>query len=81
MEIIGEKFNGGCNVTARFGTIEVLTISHNDTNLLADSPPVAVPGNAIIQVALNGQQYTEMKGKNNIGGSLGQNDGLDFDFY
>jgi len=79
----GEHFAqpGVCNVTVRFGTTEVLTFNHTDTVAVAMSPSVKVPGDAIVQLSLNGQQFTDQEGTKNIGGSKFDEGVLGFYFY
>ena len=60
---------GVCNVTVRFGASEVSVVSYNDTIILVNSPEVGNPGTSIVQVSLNGQQFTDYAGPRNIGGS------------
>lgn len=71
VNIYGEHFaqEGVCNVTARFGTTEALSVFHNDTNIQVYTPSGKFSGNTIVQVALNGQQFTDYDGTKNLGGS------------
>jgi len=64
VNITGEHFvqEGVCNVTVRYGTTEVNNTYYNDVIIVSATPPVRVPGDAIVQVALNGQQYTYYDG-------------------
>lgn len=81
--LFGEHFAqpAVCNVTIRFGTTEVLTINHNDTAAVAFSPTVKVPGDAIVQLSLNGQQFTDQEGTKNIGGSKFDTGVLTYHYY
>ena len=83
VEIFGGDFaqEGVCNVTVRFGTTEVNSTWHNSSMIIADTVPVKVPGNAIVQVALNGQQYTDTKRGENYGGSKLDTGKTEFYFY
>jgi hypothetical protein len=56
--IVGKGFNqpGACNKTARFAVIETKPINEtNDTLMFVVSPPVKVPDEVVVAVALNGQ--------------------------
>ncbi|MEE4247352.1 MAG: hypothetical protein V2I33_18235, partial [Kangiellaceae bacterium] len=44
-------------------------LEYEENWIRCDSPPVEVPSDAIVQVALNGQQYTEYLYGENRGGS------------
>jgi hypothetical protein len=81
--LFGEHFAqpGVCNVTVRFGTTEVIAASHNDTMIVAGSPKVALPGSAIVQASLNGQQFTDYEGNKNMGGTNYADDSLNFEYY
>lgn len=83
VHLYGEHFSqeAVCNVTVRYGTTEVISTWHNDTEITAPSPSVKVPGDAIVQVALNGQQYTDMEGNKNLGGGKFDQGLLRYDYY
>ena len=76
--LTGEHFSqeGVCNVTIRYGTTEVNNTFYNDTTIVSASPTVRVPGDAIIQVALNGQQYTYYEGFKTLTGTSANLGGL-----
>lgn len=83
VQLYGEHFAqpGVCNVTARFGTIEAIASSHNDTMIVVSTPKVSLPGTAIVQASLNGQQFTDYEGTKNIGGTDFADDSLNFQYY
>lgn len=65
----GFKQKNVCNVTVRFDTIEFYPTSYNDTSIIVSTPEMEVSGVAIVQVSLNGQQFTDYEGSKNLGGS------------
>ena len=69
--IIGEGFKqkNVCNVTLRFGTVEFLPKSFNDTAIVLETPEMEVPGISVVQISLNGHDFTEYDGSKNVGGS------------
>jgi hypothetical protein len=82
--VFGDLFNqtGVCNVTCRYDTTEVFNLGYTNTQVRCDSPPVQVPSDAIVQVALNGQQYTEYTyGENRGGSTVFDANPLRFKFY
>ena len=70
-----------CNVTCRYGTTEVFAGFYDDKHVSCMTPPVSVPGHAITQVSLNGQQFTEYEHGENIGGSKYDQDPVIFTYY
>lgn len=81
--ITGEIFKqqAVCNVTVRFGTTEVMAKSYNETAVVINTPEVGMPGTAIVQVSLNGQQFTDYEGPKNLGGSRFDRGKLEFTYY
>ncbi|MEE4248556.1 MAG: IPT/TIG domain-containing protein, partial [Kangiellaceae bacterium] len=81
--VLGRDFDqeGVCNVTCRYSTTEVFSEYYDNTHVACESPPVSVPGDAIVQVALNGQQFTEYEHGENIGGSRFDANPLRFRYY
>ena len=75
------KQAGVCNVTARFGSLEIVSSSYNDTEVLVNTPTVGVPGTSIVQISLNGQQFTDYEGPKNLGGSKLDEGRVEFYFY
>ena len=47
-----------CALTCRFGTMQVPATLKSPTEVSCDSPTVTCPGKTVVQVSLNGQQYT-----------------------
>ena len=70
-----------CNVTVRFGTTEVPAVSYNDTDIIVKTPETGTEGKAIVQVSLNGQQFTDYAGPFNLGGSKFDNGKLEFYYF
>lgn len=70
-----------CNVTVRFGTVEVVPVYYNDSYISVTTPQVSMPGLAIVQTALNGQQFTDFEGPKNLGGSKYDTAVLDYYYY
>lgn len=63
INLTGSDFSTHCNVTVKFGTIEVngdYQAPKNDqpSYINTSSPAVTCPGDTVVQVSLNGQQYT-----------------------
>jgi hypothetical protein len=65
----GFKQKNVCNVTIRFGTVEFYPKALNDSSITIETPEMEVPGVAVVQVSLNGQDFTEYDGSKNVGGS------------
>jgi hypothetical protein len=60
LDVNGEGFKqvGVCDLRCRFGTHDVEATASKDNKLACTSPSVEVPGDALFQVSLNGQQYS-----------------------
>ena len=57
--ISGDNFAGSCGIVCRFATIEVPGYLTKKGQIACNSPSVSCPGDSIVQVSLNGQQFTD----------------------
>ena len=61
--LTGSGFNDTniCRLTVRYGQTHVAPTSMSDTQLDVNSPPVTVPGEVVVSVSGNGQQFINDK--------------------
>jgi len=55
----GSDFSNSCQITCRFATIEVQGTLTSDGNIQCTSPAVPCSGDSLVQVSLNGKQYSQ----------------------
>jgi len=58
VSIKGSDFSKYCKLTVRYGTTQVDATLSPDGEVKSKSPEVSCPGEVVVQVSLNGQQYT-----------------------
>jgi len=56
--IIGQNFGNSCDIRCRFATYEAPATLNEEGNIECKSPAVAGPGESLVQITLNGQQYS-----------------------
>lgn len=60
--VSGTDFSRSCKVTCRFATVDVPgSLSNDNTAITCIAPATGCPGDSLVQVSLNGQQYTTNK--------------------
>ena len=58
VNVTGLQQEGVCDVRVRFSTHELDATEVNDSILQVTAPTMPLPGNVVVQVALNGQQFS-----------------------
>ena len=57
--VSGSNFTGSCGILCRFATIEVPGVLLKSGQISCKSPSVPCPGDSVVQITLNGQQFTD----------------------